>query len=287
MLDEIWLSKLFGRKVMLYAIGVGPFRSRLGKFLIGASAKMCDLITVRSERGAELLRELGVAAEKIHVVADPAFLLQSEVPQDSELIKLLSSGSKVGVFPALGLVDDGRDLTHAHHLAAALDNLVEKKGLHFIAFPMRALKSGLDDVEISRAIKGAMKHSDHLHVYEKRLTPSELKWVAGKTMMNITVRLHAMIFSLGARVPVVAVNYEPKVSNVFETVGSPEYLVEMDDRMEHSLTKAVEHCLDNLPGYTQKICTSMIHNELAAMQTFELMQLLYCESGKAGEAYLK
>ena len=63
LLDEIWFAKLFGKKIMLYGIGVGPFKTRLGRKLIGASVRMCDLVTVRSERCAQLLREVGVKPE--------------------------------------------------------------------------------------------------------------------------------------------------------------------------------------------------------------------------------
>jgi polysaccharide pyruvyl transferase CsaB len=275
LLDEIWFSKLFGRKVMLYAIGVGPFKSRLGKFLIRVSVNMCDLITVRSERGAQLLREIGIAPERIHVVADPAFLLKPVAPVDQDLVRLLAGGKKIGVFPTISLVSGEHDFSHVNRLAAALDRLVEEEGLQFVAMPMRVRDSGLDDVKISLAIKAAMKHSDALQVYEKRLTPSELKWATSQNMMNLTVRLHAMIFSLGAKVPVVAINYEPKVSNVFSALKCPQYLVEMDDRLDTALVDSVKQCLHDLPQYRQRIIDIGLATESSALRTFELMQSLH------------
>lgn len=273
-LDEIWISKLFKRRVMLYAIGVGPFKSEFGKFLIGSTVKMCDLVTVRDEHSAKLLVDIGVSKDRIHVVADPAFLLEPEVPHDHILTDILSGEvKKIGVFPAQGLVDGGRDFSRAIHLAQALDDLVEKTGLHFVAFPMRVCESEIDDVAISYAIKSAMKYPDAMYVYEKRLTPSELKWVTGKTMLNITVRLHAMIFSLASNVPVVAINYEPKVANVFSAFACPEYLVEMDD-IYKSIPLAVMQCINNLPSYSNQISKMMDEYKRSALITFELMQSL-------------
>lgn len=275
LLDEIWISKLFRNKVMLYAIGVGPFKTKFGKFLIASSVKICDLITVRDENSAKLLVQIGVPAEKIHLVADPAFLLESEAPRDSVLMDILfGEGKKIGVFPASGLVDGGHNFSRAILLAQALDNLVEKTGLQFVAFPMRVFESGVDDVAISYAIKSAMKYPDAMHIYEKRLSPSELKWVTGKTMLNITVRLHAMIFSLASNVPVVAINYEPKVANVFSSLACPEYLVEMGD-IDKSIPLAVMRCIDNLPDYSSKISNMMIEYKKSALNTFELMQTLH------------
>jgi N-acetylglucosaminyldiphosphoundecaprenol N-acetyl-beta-D-mannosaminyltransferase len=284
LLDEIWFSKLFGRKVMLYAIGVGPFKSRLGKFLIRASVNMCDLITVRSEGGAQLLREIGIAPERIHVVADPAFLLKPAAPVDQEFIRLLSGGKKIGVFPTISLVSGEQDFSHVHRIAAALDRLVEEEGLQFVALPMRVRDSGLDDVKISLAIKTTMKHPEALDVYEKRLTPSELKWATSKNMMNITVRLHAMIFSLGAKVPVVAINYEPKVANVFSALQRPQYLVEMDNRLDTALVDSVKQCLNDLPQYRQRIIDIGMATESSAARTFELMQSLHTAKQATNQA---
>jgi polysaccharide pyruvyl transferase CsaB len=275
LLDEVWISKLFGRKVMLYAIGVGPFKSRLGKLVIGASVKMCDLITVRSENDACLLREIGVASERIHVVADPAFLLQPEVPKDQALVEILSQPRKIGLFPTFSLIMEGQDFSHVIRLAAALDKLAEHEGLQFVILPMQVSESSMDDVQMANAIKSAMKHPEAIQIYEKRLTPSELKWATNKTLLNITLRLHAMIFSLGANAPVVAINYEPKVGNVFGALNCPQFLVEMDDSLDTTLVSAVKQCLTDLPNYAQIITEFSPAARMEASRTFELMLPLF------------
>lgn len=274
LLDEIWLGRLFGRKVMLYAIGVGPFKTRLGKWLIAKSVMMCDLVTVRSERGAQLLREIGVPAARIHVVKDPAFLLPSAPSRDLALRALLARERTVGVFPAVSLVSNIEDLSHIRRLAAALDVLVERDRIQFVALPMRVTASGIDDVAVSKLIQAQMRHPDSMHIHEQQLAPSELKWATSQTLMNITVRLHAMIFSLGAGKPVVAVNYEPKVANVFAAFEVPDCMVEMDDTLDVALPAAVAHCLGNLDSYASKIERILPRQRTEAAQTFEMMESL-------------
>jgi len=274
LLDEIWLAKLWGRKVMLYAIGVGPFRTRLGKFIIGRSARLCDLITVRSVRCAQLLQELGVDEHKIHVVSDPAFMLEPEQPDDPELIALLASKRYIGVFPTVTLVEEIPDPGHIQRLAEALDQLAEQQGLSFIALPMRVDDggdNGVDDVVVSQRIRAHMKHPEALHVYTKQLKPRELKWACSQMTMNITVRLHALIFSLGSHVPAVAINYEPKVANVFSEFRQPQYLVQLDEQLGTALPATVTDCLGNLAAYTEAIRTQMPVSYAAAAETFRLM----------------
>lgn len=270
-LDEIWLSKLLRRKVMLYSIGVGPLKSRLGKFLIGQSVKLCDLITVRDTRSAKLLEGLGVCPEKIHVVADPAFLLEPSIPHDLDLVAMLSGTRKVGVFPTFGRIH-GEQGNHAHRLAEAFDRIFEQTGIEFIAMPMQVKDAERDDRKVSHQIRDAMRHPEALQIYERRLTPSELRWVTKKTLFNITVRLHAMIFSLAGGKPTIAINYEPKVANVFNVLESPEYLIQINEKFEENLIFAAKHCMENLSEYSDQISTKIDSHKKLAVRTFELLQ---------------
>lgn len=155
-------------------------------------------------------------AERPHpVVADPAFLLESAKPSDAELKTLFESGNKIGFDPTFALLLWWQGDAHLRRCAAALDALVESESAEFVAMPMSVLDNGFDDVKTANPIRSFMRYAEAMHVYDKRLTANELKWATGQARLNITVRLHAMIFSLGCDVPVVAVNYELKVGNVF------------------------------------------------------------------------
>jgi polysaccharide pyruvyl transferase CsaB len=278
LLDEIWYAKLLGKKVMLYGIGVGPFKTVLGRKLIGASVRMCDLITVRSQRGAQLLREVGVDPQRIHVVSDPAFLLAPRVPNDPALRALFEPGKKtIGFYPtfALETLHKGKQFAE---LAKALDDLSEDPDVRLVAVPMSVRKKGLaDDVTTARCIQSLMKYPQRLHVYEQHLDAAELKWVTSQAVLNLTVRLHAMIFSLGCNVPVVALNYEPKVANVFSDFDAPQYLIEMEPGMGEQLAAAAHRALDELPEYGARISACRSRINAGAMRIFDLMSELYPE----------
>jgi len=273
LLDEIWMARLFGRKTMLYAIGIGPFRTGLGKWLIAKTVRCCDLITVRSERCAQLLREIGVAPERIHVVADPAFLFTPQVPVDTGLKTLFSAGKKkIGFYPAYSLKNFSGSI---EKIASALDRLIEAEDLEIVSVPMSVLPQGGDDVEIGRLVRAAMRHPEAFHLYEQRLSAAELKWVTGQAVFNITVRLHAMIFSLGCHVPVVPINYEPKVRAVFDDFAASEYLVSIDDELAEHLEDAALRCLHNLVSYTEHIRQRLAMVKPLSTKTFNLMEDLF------------
>lgn len=275
LLDELWLAKLFGRRAMLYAIGVGPFRSALGKRVIGMTVRMCDLVTVRSERCAELLRSVGVPDEKIHVVADPAFLLEPQTPHDPELHAMFAGGNKIGFYPTFALLLHENVDAELAHLAAALDALVERHGAEIVAVPMSVLADGFDDVKVARMVQALMKHPDAMQIYTRRLNAPELKWVTGQARLNVTVRLHAMIFSLGCGTPVVAANYEPKVANVGAGFGVQRYIVDMDAELGTRLADAGSAALNDLPAYRAELQLRRDAVTAAAAETFELMDELF------------
>jgi polysaccharide pyruvyl transferase CsaB len=275
LLDEIWIARLFGRKTMLYGIGVGPFKTAFGKWLIGATSRMCDLITVRSQRGAELLREVGVPPERIEVVSDPAFLLAPTEPADQELHALFDGGATIGFYPTFAMLRRDAADGHLARIAAALDRLVETEGARIVAVPMSVLEDRPDDVTVARKVRAAMRHPQALHIYDKRLSAAELKWVTGQARLNITVRLHAMIFSLGCNVPVVPVNYEPKVANVYADFGAPQYLVEIDEELDKRLAEATRACLHDLARYSEQIRERRARVAAGAVRTFDLLAGLF------------
>jgi len=273
LVDELWLARLFGRRTALYAIGAGPFLHPFRTWLIRRTVARCDLVTVRDARSRARLEEIGVPPERIHLVADPAFLLEPVPCRDAGLLEAVGDGTAVGLFPSQGFVDLGRDRSHIPPLARALDRLHERHGLRFVALPMRRAP-GHDDVEVARWVRDRMVHREALHVHTAYPSAGELKWLSGRFRFNITVRLHALIFSLGMDTPAVAVNYEPKVAGVLGDFGLDRYLVAMGESFETDLVDRVELCMANLGSYAAEIAARLPAQQERARETFRLLEQL-------------
>ncbi|MBN3032683.1 MAG: polysaccharide pyruvyl transferase family protein [Candidatus Saganbacteria bacterium] len=74
------LAKLLGRKVMIFAQGVGPLRGAFNRRLAGGVLNGTDLITLRDKESLHELRRLNVTRPPAFVTADPAFLLPVPAP---------------------------------------------------------------------------------------------------------------------------------------------------------------------------------------------------------------
>ncbi|MBR6817858.1 MAG: polysaccharide pyruvyl transferase CsaB, partial [Acidaminococcaceae bacterium] len=77
-LSIIAAAKWKGRKVMLFAQGIGPIRNRLMRLLTRLVVNKADAITVRDRDSAEELARMGVPAAKVEVTADPVLMLNPE-----------------------------------------------------------------------------------------------------------------------------------------------------------------------------------------------------------------
>lgn len=270
--DEIFWCRAFGKKVVLYAAGIGPITTRLGRWVIQQAALRADLVTVRDEGSCEELLALGIDRNRIHVVADPGFVLAGRPIDDAALLGRVKAPGTVGFFPSLGFIEDGTDLSEIPRIASAMDALHEKHGLNFLSMPMRVLPDEIDDVHVTRLIQAEMRFPEALYAYEHRLAAEQLKWLTGEFELNLTIRLHALIFSLSNGTPAVAIEYEPKVTNLLRDFDLPEVGVKMGSELSNNLVSAVEVVLASNSTISDRIKSKLPTIEASSRRCFDLIE---------------
>jgi len=288
-LDEIWIAKLFGRKVALYAIGVGPLRRRSARWLVAMTVRKCDLIAVRDNGSKNLLIAIGVPENKIEIVADPALLL---IPQAVVASRLHASPDDLQKFKdnAIGvfLIDDlGIDSSHklkiVTFLAKAFDALHDLIGVSFVFVPMMS-EQGDDDRLIAREVVQRMAHRDFTHLIEQTLAPDEMVWLAGQFRANITMRLHAFLFSMAMETPAIAISPDPKVTNAAHDFGLQEYVIPFESLSDMSLKDAVLGLEESRDEYIKILRRSLPERRRAAQKMFDLMHELVAARSHCNKA---
>jgi polysaccharide pyruvyl transferase CsaB len=269
LIDDIWIAKLLRRKTALYAIGIGPFVTSMGRALIRETVKRCDLITVRDDTSKALLEQIGVPADRVMVVADPALLLAPTPLRDADLARRLEElARKPG---AIGLYL--RNIPRLLEIAPQLDALHARHNMSFVAIPL-CCHPGLDDRLAAMQLREAMKYPEALHVWNVPLKPAEIKQVTGWFGMNIAICLHALVFSASMGIPTVAINYEPKVANVARTLGMSDYVVELDSAFPGSLEAAILNCQACSSECSQRLRSAMARETAKAAETFTYLKAL-------------
>ena len=224
------LSAVCGRPVMLYAVGVGPLLSHLGRQYTRAAAEIAQCITVRDFASQELLESIGVPAEKILVTADPAFDLEPEAADGQQISEW--TGGRPAIAVCLRNWSFATDqLFCERQLAAALDEVLETEGGRALFLPFHragglsdeAAQQAHDDRIAAGRIRGHMKNREKAAILEEPCSPAKLAGIIGKADLMMGMRLHSIIFSIVAGTPFVALEYDPKVAALSSLTGFEEY----------------------------------------------------------------
>ena len=219
------IAEAFGVKSYVYANGIGPVRDKSNRKLTAKVVDRAAEVSVRDADSADELRRIGVTRENIRVTADPAFLIR---PYDEH--RLARTMDRIGVkdgFFAVSLrppVQKNTDTSPMHVADEVVDacvKITKEYGLVPFVIPMQ----GVQDGEICRYF--AEKYNERMQnsgrsalLYTPENAP-ELIGVLSKAAFVIGMRLHSIIFASSAEVPVVGLEYDPKVSSMMKALGQP------------------------------------------------------------------
>ncbi|MCD7778046.1 MAG: polysaccharide pyruvyl transferase CsaB [Clostridiales bacterium] len=238
-LGIIKLAKLLGKKVLVYANGIGPVNKESNRKLIGKIVNKVDIITLREEPSLNDLVSMGVTKPPTYVTADPAFNLTSESDARAEEI-LLQEGIPTDK-PLVGVaVRDWKKAKYGdeyiREIAIACDSLI-RNGNNVLFIPMQYKT----DSEFSRKVMDNMEEESY--ILKQPYKPKEIMAVIGKLKLTIGMRLHSLIFSSVKNVPMLGIIYDPKVEYYIDVLGMD---TAADIRNERLLGADIVRLADNI-----------------------------------------
>lgn len=190
---------VFKKKVVIFAQGFTPFRTRIGKFLTKQVLKKCHKITVRDTKSQNLLSEMGISS---NLVADPVFGI--------EVNENLHQGVGVQLRDFHSMNDN-----FLNRLAEQIEKHFKNEEIKLISlqdsFDLPLLEK-FEKILIKKEIK--TKIHKNLSINDAIKTLSELEYLIG-------MRFHANLVASKAKVKVLGINYDIKVLNLANTVGFP------------------------------------------------------------------
>ena len=216
-LSIIAAAKWKGKKVMLFAQGIGPIRSRFMRLLTRLVVNKADVITVRDEDSAEELARMGVSPVKVEVTADPVLMLNPESKIAGKTI--LAEAGLDPYKPIIGVSvrewpENQRCLKQ---LAAALGKLSEKFNTQIAILPLQVSKD-LKDSQLLQSYLPKMKSK--VVLLQGEYSTEEFLSIIGSFRLLIGMRLHALIFAAVMKVPLMAISYDPKVDSFLKAIGT-------------------------------------------------------------------
>lgn len=218
-LREVFIAHEAGVPVLLYAVSAGPLTSPDSRRAVrqALNAPQAPIVSVRDRLAYRLLEDVGVTQD-IHLVADPAFLLEPDEPPAGALEAegVHSDRDLVGFSvrepgPAAPDIDPS-----AYHvmLANTADFMVERYGADIVFVPMERA-----DLRHSHAVVSCMRNPGHAEILRRTYTPRQILALMASFQFVVGMRLHFLIFATLRSTPFAALPYASKVSGLLEDLG--------------------------------------------------------------------
>ncbi len=247
------VASSLGARLMLYASGLGPLDSRLGRELARRVILRADAVTLRDNLSRQKLDELfrsGLPDRvrgRIRVTADPAFGLSAVSPQRTG--EILSQEGLLQRQEDLLIVSirpwEGQD-SLVRAVTGALEQLAETAGVFPVFLPMHYP----EDHRLAQVLARGMKTPSH--VITRAYSPQEVIGLMGCAQGVVGMRLHSLIMAVTSGVPCLGLIYDPKVSGFLADMGLPA-TGPIPEITASNLLSRVTSFLDSLETYRQRI----------------------------------
>jgi len=248
-LKMVLLSKLLGKKVMIYAVGLEPIRhtshpnqswrrwicrvadtllKKEGRFqelyegVRTAVLRLCirlvcnrvDLITVRDAESVALLQEYGVRKPLLVTTADPALLLQD----GASALPKMEFAKANGVIGVCVSSQQPPPSEGKKAIAQVLDSLVQKYGVWILFIPMNPQTDSL----LMHQIRAVQVEKGKTLVLEGEHTPQDVLAIVRQTDLILSSRLHLLILAVLANTPCIGLSRGSKIDRFLTRARLPK-----------------------------------------------------------------
>ena len=214
-LSIILAAKLFGKKVMLYANGIGPVSKKSNRFAVKWVLNKVNLITLREENSYDELVSMGVKNPNSFVTADPVFTMDGI--EKAAAAKLFADAGLPMKRPIAGIsLRSWKNIEgFLEDIAVLCDYIYEKHNREIVFIVMQESR----DLGVSRKVQAKMKNPSF--VMSGGYSPYEIMGMISIMDFVISMRLHTLIFAARRRIPLIGLVYDPKIEYYLEKLKMP------------------------------------------------------------------
>lgn len=223
----IWFSKIYKKKIVFFSNGFGPIIKN--KKLTAKIANMADDIIVRDNKSKEMMERLGINKE-ITVSTDVVFDLEKnpDIEKKNKIAISLrpwkySDNFSEQITKSINiLIGEGYDID-----LISLQKMDEN-----------VLKNIYEKIENKSSVT-LCKGNSYKEIMDK----------IGESRIMVGMRLHANIFALINDIPVIMLNYDPKIEALAQDFG--QELIELD---ESNICERIIQAVENIEkDYEHKV----------------------------------
>lgn len=194
----------------LVGVGAGSLRSPIAKRLAGSVVANADLVVLRDEESAAVLRAAGTPGP-FRIGADPAWTIPDLVDRTP-----VSPGPTSPVVVALSHLA-GDDLTRLAAQVSPIVTTLAASGVDVHLQPWQAHEG--PDHDLARMIAGAAPPSRHVRIVDRPASIVDAARRYGDARALVGLRHHGLVAAGAAGRPFLALSHEPKLAGLARRLG--------------------------------------------------------------------
>ncbi len=279
MLLELYYCSTLSAPVAMVGQTLGPFEKRPYQQVTRRVLNALDLITVRDEQSMKNLRNLGVNKTPIYFTADSAFAMEPSSPRKSLLSKRRSESLPkyscntvtISARDINEFYSEKSEIQYMKSIAQVADGLIRKNYNVIFASTCTALNGyEKDDRLASHKILDLMNCNSAM-ILSGEYTPSDLIYIYKQADIHVGTRMHSCILALLAGTPVIGLEYQFKVKELFSQIQMENYLIPIENINSTRLTGKIDTALEQQTKLESKVKEAVLERKDQAMRNGKLV----------------
>ncbi len=224
------IAYLLGKPIYIYANGIGPLRTFIGRKIASFILRKARIVTLRDNTSLIHCKKLTLP-QRLIVTADPAFVLKKYSLKKTASIK---ETKLVRPYIFVNYRSCSKQVKqNLSEIATFLDQVNKSYSLEveLVSFQEYREKDSKNLFKIFAQAKSKTQIHIHAEIYDYSQVISLIR----KAQFVIGTRLHSIIFSILEAKPFIAINYTQKVRAILEDLGLDEYIIEPDQLSSEKL----------------------------------------------------
>ncbi|MEM7067216.1 MAG: polysaccharide pyruvyl transferase family protein [Cyanobacteria bacterium P01_B01_bin.77] len=245
------------KRTLILGISVGKLWRPETKSRIKAALNQVDLIAVRDRASRNRLVDLGVT-QPIHLMSDLA--LEAVAPMDN---RPTSGGPNIGISVRAVAARNGQqsDISFYQQIATLADQLIETHNatvhlLPFQAYPddfRQKYKPPIDDETAIAEVMSLSHYPERLNPLHRIPSLDQLIDRLSRLDVMVGTRLHAVILAAGLGVPVIAIEYAPKVAGFMAEINHQQWNIPLETFSAQQALSQINAILQDAPMARQQL----------------------------------
>ena len=233
------LAKLMGKKVYVYANGIGPIEGNFNRLLTKYVLNHVDYITLRDGNSLDFIRSLGVHHQRVKVTADPVYTLEPSTPRRvHEIMEEEGKSYKKYIGFAIRSWKETPDL--AKKIGETIELLLQEVEEDILMIPLHFPY----DVHFAQEVTSYITEKERVSIIENNYSVKDLMACFSMLDVVVAMRLHALIYAVVTETPIIGLSYDPKVDGIIKELdlypGEDVRYFQPED-----LVKKIRHTLDH------------------------------------------